>query len=429
MKISPARIAAFDILLRIERDSAFSSILLPQHEASLEPRDRGLCHELVLGVLRRQIYLDRLIDLFVQGKKLDLEVRIAMRIGLFQILFLDKIPAFSAVNDSVSLVHKARKGSAKGLVNAVLRKTAKDGVPDIDLADEIERISVETSHPRWLVEKWAKEFGIAEAGRLAAANNEQPGIVFRATLKKPERNISSYGTPSDVVPGAFVSRSFSAELRSAAERGEIYFQDAGSQLVARSVKIQAGERFLDVCAAPGSKTTYIAAESGKSSTFIAAGDVNRLRTLQLLENCRRQGADSVAVCQFDVRTALPFADRSFDAVLVDAPCSGTGTIRHNPEIRYFLDPKDLAELSNKQLAILTNASKLVKPKGRLIYSTCSIETEENEEVVGRFLSENSDFSPAEPDVPEKFRTSGGFARTFPQRDNLDGFFISEFRRR
>jgi 16S rRNA (cytosine967-C5)-methyltransferase len=264
---------------------------------------------------------------------------------------------------------------------------------------------------------------------LAAANNDLPDIVFRATLKKPEQDISCYGDPSDVVPGAFVSRSFSAELRSAAERGEIYFQDAGSQLVARSVKIKAGERFLDVCAAPGSKTTYIAAESRGSSSLIAAGDVNWPRTLQLLENCRRQGANTVAVCQYNALTALPFSESSFDAVLVDAPCSGTGTIRHNPEIRYFLDPKDFAELSNKQLAILTNASKLVKPVGRLIYSTCSIETEENEEVVDRFLSQNGDFSPVEPDVPEKFRTSRGFARTFPQRDNLDGFFISEFRRR
>src|SRR5215207_2638764 len=208
MKISPARVAAFDVLSRIETDRAFSSVLLPLYEDRLPKVDRGLCHELVMGVLRRQIYLDRAIAHFAGTKKLDTAVRIALRLGTYQLLFLDKIPAYSAINESVNLVQKARKSSAKGLVNAVLRKITS-GRPQLDCVDDVDRISVETSHPTWLLKKWSADFGCEVSAQIAEANNSLPRVSFRLTRKGSTRaqSLVEKYTPSSVVEGAFVSDS------------------------------------------------------------------------------------------------------------------------------------------------------------------------------------------------------------------------------
>ncbi len=428
MNISPARIAAFEILKKIEGERAFSSILLPQYEDDLSLNDRRLCHRLTLGVLRKQIYLDRMIDHFANGKKVDLEVRISLRLGLFQLLFLDKIPDHSAVNESVNLVRRAKKSSAKGFVNAVLRRSLREAfIPES--SDEIERISNETSHPRWLLEKWIAEFGVEEAKMLATANNDEPLTAFRPTSNSPKDQTFPGSHRSDWVAGCRLTDSLTPEIRDAASRGEIYFQDEGSQLVGNSVRLTESDRFLDVCAAPGSKISQIGCRQQGISRLLVAGDVQSRRTRFLLENCRSQGAVNVNVVQYDAETGLPFADESFDVVLVDAPCSGTGTIRHNPEIRYFLDPADFDELSRKQLRILTNASKLVRKGGNLIYSTCSLEKEENEVVADSFLADHQGrFRKMAVDVPARFLDDEGYARTLPHRDRMDGFFIAKFER-
>jgi 16S rRNA (cytosine967-C5)-methyltransferase len=423
MKISPARVAAFDVLTRIETDGAFSSVLLPLHEEHLAKLDRGLCHELVMGVIRRQIYLDRVIGHF-SAKKLDTAVRIALRMGAYQLLFLDKVPAYSAINESVNLVQRARKSSAKGLVNAILRKIAETP-PTLFYEDDLDRVSVETSHPRWLLEKWAEDFGPQEATKIAVANNAIPRVAFRLTRndRTPLRSV-----PSEYVEGGYIADAMDDELLSAAEAGEIYFQDEASQLVAQVTAKAAGTSILDVCAAPGGKTSQIAAAVDPATSHIVAGDLYESRIRLLRSTCTNQRAGFVRVVQYDAAVSLPFAEASFDTVLVDAPCSGTGTIRHNPEIRYSLAPDDLAELASKQLAILRNASKLVRLNGRLVYSTCSLQIQENEAVCAAFLAETGDFERKTPDVPDRFLTSQGFARTFPHRDDTDGFFIAEFRR-
>ena len=427
MSISPARAAAFEILERIEKEHAFSSVLLPLLEADLSASDRGLCHELVLGVLRRQIYLDKIADHFSRGKKLDREVRIALRIGIYQLLFLDRIPAYSAINESVNLVQRAKKTSAKGLVNAVLRRVS-EAVPSFDYHDDLERISVETSHPRWLLEKWTADFGGEEAERLAVTNNSHPRSAFRLTAKSDPSRFTQFER-SGVAEGCYIASSIDPELRTMADSGEIYFQDEASQLVASVVLSRPGSRFLDVCAAPGGKTTQVAAAVGRSGRLVVAGDLHAARVRLLRKACILQGVEFVRIVQYDAETSLPFADDAFDTVLVDAPCSGTGTIRHNPEIRYFVQPRDFDELRNKQLAILRNASKAVQPGGRLIYSTCSLQTEENESVCGGFLKEAAEFRQVAPNVDPRFLTADGFARTFPHRDGIDGFFIAEFERR
>ena len=427
MAISPARRAALEILNRMDTDRAFSSVLLPQYEASLSPNDRGLCHELVLGVLRRKLYLDAIIDKFVGTKKLDTVVRNALRIGAYQLTSLDKIPAYSAINESVNLVKAAKKTSAKGLVNAVLRRISEKA-PALEFADEVERVSIQTSHPRWLIEKWIDDFGFADAERIAAANNEIPNVAFRST-GVDNSALSAYHK-GELVEGSFVTSSIDRALREMADAGEIYFQDEASQLVAAVAGRDPKGQFIDVCAAPGGKTTQIAkAYSGIASTLIVAGDLHESRVGLLRATCKRQRADTVNIVRYDAERSLPFADESFDTVLVDAPCSGTGTIRHNPEIRYFLELSDFAELAKKQLAILRNASYLVRRGGRLIYSTCSIQLEENEQVCGQFLKESATFEKSRPVVPERIVTDSGFARTFPHRDGTDGFFIAQFERR
>ena len=432
MKISPARIAAFDVLSKIERDRAFSSVLLPIYEKNLSTVNSALCHELVLGVLRRQIWLDRIIDRLAGRRKLDAEVRIALRLGLFQLACLDKIPDHAAVNESVNLVVRARKSSAKSLVNAILRK-GSSADSELSFESELERISVETSHPQWLIERWSKQFGEDIAEKIAVTNNSPGPLTFRKTLKESDTaKISTY-RESEFVTGCYFAHSFDADLRELAENGEIYFQDEASQMVAATVEIPSEGRFLDVCAAPGGKTGAISARCAPSrhetgNRLFFAGDLYHRRVLFLRENLDNQGVGFVDIVEYDAAGDLPFDEKIFDTVLVDAPCSGTGTIRHNPEIRYFLGPDDFSELQSTQLDILRNASKVLKLGGIMVYSTCSLEKEENEEVCKRFLAETSEFQAIEPSVPEKFITGEGFARTFPHRDNMDGFFIARFRR-
>ncbi len=436
VKISPARLAAFEILLKIESERAFSSVLLPIYEDRLSSQDRALCHAITLGVLRKKLYLDKLIEEFTKKKteKFDLVVLLALRMGLFQILFLDKIPAHAAINESVNLVHRAKKRSASGLVNAVLRRVLRDKV-NLEFADEIEKLSIETSHPRWLIERWSKQFGFEETGKLAAANNETPKLVFRLTKKSDDKTIEILKklgleiSGSAVVSNAWEVLKSNEILHLYAAEGKIYFQDEASQLVAQAVRLKSNESFLDVCAAPGSKVTQIRNSEFGIQNLTVAGDYYAHRTKTLRENCRRQGAESVQILRYDAEKNLPFADESFDVALVDAPCSGSGTIRHNPEIRYFLRAEDFSELSVKQLKILENASKVVKTGGRLIYSTCSLEREENEAVCERFLAARTDFEKVTPALPEGFLTVKNFARTFPQKDKTDGFFIAVFEKK
>lgn len=428
MNISPARTAAFDILLRIETEKAFSSVLLPIFEETLSTLDSALCHELTLGTLRRQIYLDRVIDTFSGGKKLDIEVRIALRLALYQLYYLTKVPPYSAINESVNLAVRARKTSARGFVNAILRRASRETV-ELRFVDETDRISVETSHPRWLIQKWIDAYGFDEAARVAAANNKIPETAFRVigpATENVERLIER-SRQSVNVDGCHIAVT-SEHVFTLAKSGEIYIQDEASQMVAQTVEIPKGGYFLDVCAAPGGKSGLIAQRNRLDAACIVAGDLYWPRVEFSRDNCRRQGVGFVDFVQYDAELGLPFADGRFDSVLVDAPCSGTGTIRHNPEIRYFLKPLDFDELSSKQLSILQNASKLVRPGGLLIYSTCSLEKEENEDVCERFLADWFDFQNVAPLVPDTFVTAEGFARTWPHRDEMDGFFIAAFRR-
>jgi 16S rRNA (cytosine967-C5)-methyltransferase len=440
--VSPARSAAFRILRRVEEEDAFASVLLAADDApQMRADDRALCYELVMGCLRWQLRLDRLIEHYAGrgAETLDAPVRRALRLGLYQLRFLTRIPASAVVNESVKLAYTSRVRSAAGFINAVLRRATRE--PDFDpvanIADPLARISIETSHPTWLIERWANAFGLDETRAFALSNNEAPPVAFRLTGNQPAKAdvlemLKSEGailTPSLIAPDAWRIEGAGAELRELAQRGLVYIQDEASQLVAHVLDARGIERVLDVCAAPGSKTTHIATIA-PDIKLLVAGDIHAHRLRLVREACARSAINIVRFGVYDAGERLPFADETFDRVLVDAPCTGTGTLRRNPEIRWRISPSDVAELAARQRRILQNAATLVRTGGRLVYSTCSVETEENEAVASAFLQDNEHFRPVRLKVPAALQNEEGTrARTWPQRDGADGFFIAAFERR
>ncbi|HEY0101621.1 MAG TPA: 16S rRNA (cytosine(967)-C(5))-methyltransferase RsmB [Pyrinomonadaceae bacterium] len=447
--VSASRRAAFEVLRRVEDEGAFASVLLASATTELRADDRALCYELVLGCLRRQLWLDKLIEHYAKrdAGRLDAPVRRALRLGLYQLRFLTRIPPSAAVNESVNLAYEARLRSAANFINAVLRRATRE--PDYDPAaqatNELERLSIAASHPRWLVERWTKFFGAGEVESFAHANNETPPVAFRvnplgANREEVLERLRGAGVavqPSRIAPhawrvegagGGSGGAASPALLRALAGEGAIYMQDEASQLVAHLVGARACERVLDVCAAPGSKTTQLAALSNDEA-FVVAGDIyaHRLRTLG--ESAARQNLKNVRLIAYDAeKWPLPFAAGAFERVLVDAPCTGTGTLRHNPEIRWRITQADIAGLAARQRRILAHAAQTVCSGGRLVYSTCSVEPEENEEVVSAFLETHPGFKLIRPDVPEQLLTKEGAARTWPQRDGTEGFFVAVFER-
>lgn len=369
--ISQARTTAFDIWLAVE-GGGYASDLLRARTAGLDSRDAGLAAEIVLGGLRRRAQLDYLIQRFAgrKAESLDLEVRVALRMGIYQQRYLTRVPAHAAVAESVELVKRARKRSAAGFVNAVLRKVNLEPVAWPDRATEL-------SMPAWILERWDRQYGAETAERIARAALAEPETYVRApaALKSAGTAENSEAAPFPMQPQMAQSRTLeSTEIPGCyhlcvGTADGLRIQDIGSQAVVPLLDLVAGQRFLDVCAAPGNKTAQ-ALEAGVSAVACDA-HWKRLAPMQAL------GCDLVVL---DAACPLPFGMR-FDRILVDAPCSGTGTLARNPEIKWRLDPGRIAELQRLQVSILKNALDVLAPRGRLVYSTCSLEREENEAVI------------------------------------------------
>ncbi|HWC00318.1 MAG TPA: transcription antitermination factor NusB [Bryobacteraceae bacterium] len=377
-QVSAARALAFDILLAVER-GGYAADLLAARSAGLDSRDAGLAEEIVLGVLRRQSQLDFLIQHYSGRTRMDPEVRLVLRMGIYQLRYLDRIPPHAAVGESVELVGRARKRSAMGFANAVLRKVDRAPVAWPDRATAL-------SHPAWLLERWERQFGAAGAEAIALAN-----------LRAPEKYVrvppggDAAGLEATEVPGCY------RVPAGAAPAGRAWrWQDIGSQWVVPHLRLAPGQRLLDLCAAPGNKTAQ-ALETGVAAV---ACDLHphRLAGLRRLD---------IPLVVLDGTRPLPFG-RCFDRILLDAPCSGTGTLARNPEIKWRLRPEDLADLAGRQKALLEQARAWLAPDGILVYSTCSLEPEENEEVIATVPGER---------VLEK-------ARRIPGRDAGDGFFAA-----
>jgi 16S rRNA (cytosine967-C5)-methyltransferase len=451
MPVSPARAAAFDILLRVERDAAYTSELL--HSArygQLSIADHALATELVMGVLRWRSRLDdEIAETSSQPiSRLDLEILIALRLALYQLRWLDRIPPRAAIHESVELVKRARKRSAAPFVNAVLRKLAASAQskPGAHQADEPapspEALSRDCAHPLWLVERWAGEYGIAAAQRICQYNQSIPSTTIRLRDLEVEPQLHAEGIQFG--PGALLAsarRVHAGDItRSQAfGEGQVVIQDEASQLVA--ALLGRGSCILDCCAAPGGKTLATSDRNPNANITAVELHPHRARELQAMllskNNApRRARSRNINVLVADTR-ALP-SNSSFDHVLADVPCSGTGTLARNPEIKWRLNLADLLDLQARQFAILRSALTYVAPGGRLIYSTCSLEKEENEDVVDQALAGNASFrlldcrtelarlkEESELTAPDPFSlTRGPYLRTIPGIHPCDGFFAA-----
>jgi 16S rRNA (cytosine967-C5)-methyltransferase len=376
--ISPARSLAFSILLRVE-EGGYASDLLAVEAEPLDSRDAGLASEIVLGSIRRQAQLDYLIQQRVPKPlvRFDAAVRVALRMGAYQLRHLDRVPAHAAVGESVELVKRARKASAAGMVNAVLRLIERNNL-------EWPSREVELSMPEWLLAGWDRQFGRDTADRIAQAFLEKP----ETWVRNPPPSVEV--EPTDI-PGAY--RVLAGDVRG------LRVQDIGSQSIVPLLGLEPGMTFLDLCAAPGNKTAQ-ALESGV--TGIACD--RHLHRVRHVSGCPRVVLDATQM--------LPFRG-TFPRILIDAPCSGTGTLGRNPEIRWRLCPDDIEELHEKQVAILDRGLSHLASGGRLVYSTCSIERRENEDVVARVSA------------AELIETR----RRTPGIDPGDGFFAAVFVKR
>jgi 16S rRNA (cytosine967-C5)-methyltransferase len=307
--------------------------------------------------------------------------------------------------------------------------------PAKNIFDPVARLAVETSHPTWLIERWTRALGLAETQALANANNQPAPIAFRivpARTTETEvleqlRLAGATVEASRIAKGAWRVQKGGSAIRELSGSGKIYLQDEASQLVAQVVDAQNGDRVLDLCAAPGSKTTQIG--SSRGDVKVIAGDLHQSRLRVVVEAAKLQNVENIECVVLDGLENLPFPNSSFERVQVDAPCSGTGTLRRNPEIRWRISDRDIRDLSNRQARLLGNASLVVKPGGRLVYSTCSLEPEENEAVVGAFLSEHPRFQQVRMNVDSSLITASGALRTWPSRHDVDGFFVSIFESR
>jgi len=437
MPVSPARRAAFKILLRIDSTDAYASELLHSSAfAKLSPADHGLATELVLGVLRWQSALDaRIAEHRARGPaKLDLEVLTALRLGAYQLLFLDRVPAHAAVNDSVELVKQARKRSAAGIVNAVLRRiaAARPGGASFEKLGRGLAGCAGLSHPPWLVERWAKHYGHALADAICAYDQATPKTAIRVedpgVLEELKRQAVRLG-PGRLLAKAFVVEAGDITATGAFRERRLFIQDEASQLVA--LLAGHGSSILDCCSAPGGKTRILA--EGNPGAAIIALELHPRRGLLVKQLVRARNLRVVAA---DARR-IPLA-REFDLVLVDAPCSGTGTLARNPEIKWRLRSEDIGRLQSYQLEILEAAIERVAPGGRLVYSTCSLEPEENQAVIERVVRTAGSFRVLDCRTElERLRLageletgdldsllSGPYFRTLPGRHACDGFFAA-----
>jgi 16S rRNA (cytosine967-C5)-methyltransferase len=445
VQVSPARKIAFEILFQVDAGRAFASDLLQGRLVSaLSERDRGLATEIVMGVLRWRGEIDHLMQK-LSGKSpqsLDREVSTAFRMGLYQIAFLEKIPKSAAVNESVELTKQARKRSAAGLVNAVLRKCEPQrllqhsGVNQLDNPEFL--ASVRRSVPAWLSSRWEKYFGAEAANRLAWVATQVPSATLRICSSTPNpddiiRRFEEKG--SNVRRGKYASKALIAEAgegvvsRLAEELG-LAIQDEASQLVAELAGVRPDERVLDLCAAPGMKTGLLADAVGDGLLVACDASARRLKTLRKLLPRLTANASAVRVVRLDAAQPLPFR-QEFDRILVDAPCSGTGTLARNPEIKWRVTKEDLERLPMIQRKILSNALSVLAPGGRLVYATCSLEPEENEQVMENVLSATPGcrlLSRGElaADLPKTapLIDARGYFHTRPDLDGMDGFFAA-----
>jgi 16S rRNA (cytosine967-C5)-methyltransferase len=447
--IAPARVAAYDILLAVSAGRADLPAAIAHARSTLhDERDRALASEIATGVQRWRAALDHLVAHFSTRPmdRLDPQVVEILRLSAYQLLYLTRVPASAVVDDGVKLTGRAGKRSASGFVNAVLRSISRNRQalplpprPD-DPADRergIAYLSVTLSHPRWLVERWLDRFGFDATERWLQFDNAPAPLTLRANrlrVTPPELIARLARDGVEVTPGRFAPDALIVERghpRRDVDEGLFVVQDEASQLVALLAGERPGARVLDTCASPGGKTSALAAAMNGSGCLVAC-DVRDRRMRLLRRTIDVTGARNVRLVQADLLRPLPFSQQ-FDCVLVDAPCSGLGILRRDPDIRWRRREDDLPSLAAAQLVMLQHAAAAVAPGGRLIYATCSSEPEENEAIAHAFLATAPTFAAVDlrrhdASVPLAVVDARGYLRTYPHVHRLEAFFGAVFQR-
>jgi 16S rRNA (cytosine967-C5)-methyltransferase len=447
--IAPARVAAFEILSAVSAGRADLSSAIARARTTLsDDRDRALAAEIATGVQRMRASLDHLIVQFSKRPidRLDPEILEILRLSIHQLLHLTRVPAAAVVDDAVNLAGLAGKRSAAGFVNAVLRNLARGRsalplprrpVDPADHAGAIDYLSITLSHPRWLAERWYDRIGFGAAERWMQFNNRPAPLTLRANrlrITPEDLRLRLASLDIAVVAGRYAPEALVVEsghpLRaSGGDEGWFVVQDEASQLVALLAGAHPGRRVLDTCASPGGKATAIAATLAEDGRVVAC-DVRDRRISLLSRTVTTTGAANVRLVQADLLSALPFR-AEFDTVMVDVPCSGLGTLRRDPDIRWRRQERELAALATAELRMLRHAAEVVKPGGRLVYATCSSEPEENEDVADAFLRDAPEFAAvnaghAHPSLPQAVVDHRGHLRTAPDRHGLEAFFGAVF---
>jgi 16S rRNA (cytosine967-C5)-methyltransferase len=439
--VSQSRYAALRILVRVEEDRAFADIVLEHalEHARLEPRDSALCTELVYGTLRWRRHLDWRLAPHLKRplEKLDPWVRALLRLTAYQLFFLDRVPRWAAVDEAVSLAKiRSRTAGPPEFVNAVLRSlTRATGAPPLP-ASPVEAAAVRCSFPDWIAARWIERYGAVEADALMVALNDRPATTIRVNALRTSRETLAARVrdedlartrPSELAPEGLIVDHGAAGRWAAFAEGWFTMQDEASMLVARLLDPRPGELVADTCAAPGTKATHLAELMGNRGRIVAM-DPQGVRLKLVAKAAARLG---IGIIEAHVGGAASLAGRwrsRCDAVLVDAPCSNLGVLRRNPDVKWRRSEDDVRRLQAKQKTILAAAASMAKPGGRLVYATCSLEPEENEDVIASLPGYLSEWL---PDPPSRFPVAPdhrGFVRLLPHRHGTDGFTAIRLRR-
>lgn len=446
-----AREVALKCLIAVDEQDAYADVTLRHlfRRYCLSELDRALATELAYGAIRRRNTLDWLASQFSHYNLTELPpaIRNILRLGIYQLYFLDNIPPWAAINEAVNLAKKFGHRGVSSLVNAVLRRAAanKTKISYEQIQDHpAEYISIVYSHPQWLVERWIKHYGQEQTIALARSNNEPPKLFLRVNVNKTtptelitrlnRRGWQAY--PGPHLPEAiWVANPGDLTRLPEFSEGLFFIQDEGSMMVSRALAPEKGQLILDACAGPGSKTTHLAELIEDTGTIIAL-DINEGRLKLVRQNCQRLGLRCIGLQVGDARQAANIFACEFDSILVDAPCSGTGVLRRRPDARWKKTPALISELSRLQEEILAGVSPLLKPGGTLVYSTCSLEPEENNLVVKSFLERHPQFKLDSLAFPFEFQrredresADQGFIQLFPHIHGTDGFFIARMKKK
>lgn len=449
-KRKTARDVALEVLVQVEKEHSYSNLQLNQalQGANLPRVDAGLATELVYGTIQRLNTIDGVLEQKVQRglSKLKPWMRNLLRMTAYQLHYLDRIPAHAAINEAVTIAKRRGGQSMGGFANGVLRAIMREpNLWDTPAgSDPVSRIVWEHSHPAWLVSNWIDAYGEADTAAMCEANNRPPHGSVRVNALRTNREKlladmqeeGLHALPSSLSKDGIVAEGAgNLALSKWYRNGELSVQDESSMLVVEALRPEAGMRVLDCCAAPGGKTTHIAERMGNTGEVVA-NDVHAHKVALIADQAERLGLTSVATLNVDASTLgreLPAG--SFDAVLLDAPCTGFGVIRRKPDIKWAKRPEDVSSIASLQAELLDQAAQLVRPGGRLVYSTCTVERTENEDVVRRFLAyaagEGWELDdtwkaalPAEPLAAALKRSPEGMLQVLPHDAESDGFFIA-----